>query len=137
MPQKTQEQISYNMSRIRSKDTSIEIILRKALWTRGLRYRKNRKDIFGNPDIVFISAKIAIFCDSVFWHGKNWDERKKRIKKNIDYWTKKIEGNMARDKKVNETLISQGWTVMRFWGDEIKKETAKCVVVIEQALMKE
>ncbi len=91
MAQKTKEQISYNMSRIRSKDTSIEVILRKALWAKGLRYRKNRKDIFGCPDIVFISAKVAVFCDSEFWHGYNWEERKKNIKSNHDYWFKKIE----------------------------------------------
>ena len=133
----TKEQTSYKMSRIRSKDTSIEVILRKALWARGLRYRKNRKDIYGTPDIVFASARVVIFCDSVFWHGKNWKEKKKRIKTNLDFWTKKIEGNMARDRKVNEILISQGWTVLRFWGDEIIKETEKCVIVIEEALRKE
>jgi DNA mismatch endonuclease (patch repair protein) len=77
------EQISYNMSRVRNKDSKIELLLRKELWKRGLRYRKNVVLIEGKPDIVFIGKKVAVFCDSEFWHGYDWDERKKKISNQI------------------------------------------------------
>lgn len=90
-----------NMSKIRAKDTSIEVALRKALWSKGYRYRKNYKDLPGRPDIVLTKYKIAIFCDSEFFHGKDWDALKKKLEKgkNPDYWIKKIERNIQRDKE--------------------------------------
>ena len=120
---KTDEQISYNMRQVKNKDSDIEICLRKELWQRGIRYRKNVRRVYGNPDIVFMGLKVAVFCDSEFWHGYNWDERKTDFKSNQDFWIPKIERNIERDKEVNEKLKSEGWIVLRFWGKEIKKET--------------
>ena len=115
MSKKTREQIKYNMSRVKNKNSKIELMLRKELWSRGLRYRKNVTDIFGKPDIVFKGKKVAVFCDSEFWHGYNWEERKHDFKSNQDFWIPKIERNMQRDIEVTQTLEFQGWTVLRFW----------------------
>ena len=131
---KTQEQIHYNMKRVKSKDSEIEKILRNALWNKGYRYRKNVKDVFGHPDIVFKSKKVAIFCDSEFWHGYDWERKKNEIKTRQDFWIPKIERNMQRDKEVNTKLSEEGWTVLRFWGTEIKKQTENCVKEIEKCI---
>lgn len=131
---KTKEQISYNMKQVKNKDSKIEILLRKELWERGLRYRKNTNKVFGHPDIAFIGKKIAVFCDSEFWHGFNWEEKKKEIKSNKEFWIKKIERNMERDIEVNTRLKEEGWIVLRFWGKDIKKDTAKCADIIEKAV---
>ncbi len=133
MCKKTPEQISYNMRQVKSKDSEIELMLRKELWSRGLRYRKNDKEVFGKPDIVFMSKKIAVFVDSEFWHGYDWENKKEEIKSNQEFWFNKIEGNIRRDKVVNERLKSEGWTVLRFWGNEIKKDVASCADKIESA----
>ena len=110
-----------NMSRIKGKDTSIEIALRKALWKRGYRYRKNYKGLPGTPDIAITKYKIAIFCDSEFFHGKDWEVLKPRLEagNNPEYWKKKILRNMERDDEVNKALMFMGWTVIRFWGKDI------------------
>ena len=131
---KTQEQIHYNMQRVKSKDSEIEKILRNSLWNKGYRYRKNVKDVFGHPDIVFKSKKVAIFCDSEFWHGYDWERKKNEIKTRQDFWIPKIERNMQRDKEVNMKLSEEGWTVLRFWGTEIKKQTENCVKEIEKCI---
>ena len=131
---KTQEQIHYNMQRVKSKDSEIEKILRNALWNKGYRYRKNVKDVFGHPDIAFKSKKVAIFCDSEFWHGYDWERKKNEIKTRQDFWIPKIERNMQRDKEVNMKLSEEGWTVLRFWGTEIKKQTENCVKEIEKCI---
>lgn len=131
---KTKEQISYNMRQVKNKDSEIECLLRKELWSRGIRYRKNVTKIIGKPDIVFIGKKVAVFCDSEFWHGYNWEERKADFKSNQDFWVPKIERNMQRDIEVNEALAADGWVVLRFWGCEIKKETSACADKIEKAL---
>ena len=123
--------VSYNMSRIKCKDTGIEVILRKELWKRGLHYRKNVTKVFGKPDIAFVSKKIAIFCDSEFWHGYDWAHKKDDFKNRQDYWLPKIERNMKRDCEVNAHLKNEGWTVLRFWGNDIKKNTAACADEIE------
>ena len=130
---KTKEQISYNMQQVKNKDSKIEIMLRKELWSRGLRYRKNVNRIYGKPDIVFVGKKIAVFCDSEFWHGFNWEERKKDIKSHQEFWIPKIERNIARDTEVTEKLESEGWIVLRFWGNEIKKNTVGCADLIQKA----
>lgn len=130
----TKDQRHKNMQAIRSKDTRIEIKLRKALWRRGYRYRKNYSSLPGKPDIVFVKQKVAIFCDSEFWHGFDWDNRKGKIKSNRDYWIKKIERNIERDKYINQQLESQGWKVMRFWGKEIEKNLDWCILCIEYEL---
>ena len=131
---KTKEQISYNMQQVKNKDSKIEVLLRKELWSRGLRYRKNVNRIYGKPDIVFIGKKIAVFCDSEFWHGYNWDERKKDFKSHQEFWIPKLKRNMERDAEVTAKLESEGWTVIRFWGNEIKKNTAQCADIIEKAV---
>ena len=132
--QKTKEQISYNMQQVKNKDSKIEVLLRKELWSRGIRYRKNVNRIYGKPDIVFIGKKIAVFCDSEFWHGYKWEERKKDFKSHQEFWIPKIERNIERDAEVTAKLESEGWTVIRFWGNEIKKNTAQCADIIEKAV---
>ena len=134
MDRLTPEQRHKNMQAIKNKDSEIELILRKELWKRGLRYRKNVKNVFGHPDIAFIGKKVAVFCDSEFWHGYDWDNRKKDIKSRRDFWIPKIERNMQRDIEVNDVLKSDGWIVLRFWGKEIKKDVCKCADIIETAV---
>ena len=131
---KTPEQISYNMKQIKSKDSVIETILRKELYSRGIRYRKNVRAIYGNPDIAFIGLKIAVFCDSEFWHGYDWSNRKNDFKTNQEFWIPKIERNIERDKEVNKVLKEKGWLVLRFWGKEIKKNPEMCADIIEKAV---
>ena len=128
------EQRHKNMKAIKSKDTKIEVMLRKELWTRGLRYQKNSKKVFGKPDIVFIGKKVAVFCDSEFWHGYDWDNEKKEFKSHQDFWIPKIERNIARDKEVNDQLKRTGWTVLRFWGNDIKKDLQACADEIERTV---
>lgn len=125
---------SENMRRIKSENTSIEKILRKALWNKGIRYRKNCKDIIGKPDICIKKYKLAVFCDSEFFHGKYYMETGKIPKTNREYWENKIKRNIKRDKEINNILKNKGWTVLRFWGNEIKKETDKCVEKILNAI---
>ena len=134
MDKHTPEQRRKNMQAVKNKDSQIELLLRKELWSRGIRYRKNLTKIFGKPDIVFIGKKIAIFCDSEFWHGYNWEERKNDFKSHQEFWIPKIERNIERDKEVNMKLESEGWIVLRFWGNEIKKNTAQCADIIEKAV---
>ena len=134
MSKKTPEQISYNMQQVKCKGSKIEVMLMKELWSRGLRYRKNVKTVCGKPDIAFIGKKVAVFCDSEFWHGYNWVERKKDFKSNQEFWIPKIERNMERDKEVTAALEADGWTVLRFWGNDIKKKLSDCADIIEKAV---
>lgn len=132
----TLEQRHKNMQHIRAKDTKIEETLRKALWKRGYRYRKNYKNVPGKPDIVFTKYKIAVFCDGEFFHGKDWEVLKSRLERgnNSEYWINKISRNIQRDELINKELLFMGWTVIRFWGKEILKNTDECVKVIEEAI---
>ena len=134
MGTKTKEQISYNMSQVKNKDSQIELMLRKELWARGLRYQKNVSGITGKPDIVFKGKKVVVFCDSEFFHGYDWENRKNDIKSNRDFWISKIERNIQRDKEVIACLENDGWIVLRFWGRDIKKELNKCADCIEKVL---
>lgn len=134
MDKHTPEQRRKNMQAVKNKDSQIELLLRQELWSRGLRYRKNVNRIYGKPDIVFIGKKVAVFCDSEFWHGYNWKERKKDFKSHQEFWIPKIERNMERDIEVTKKLESEGWTVLRFWGNEIKNNTAQCADTIEKAV---
>lgn len=118
---------SKRMSDIRSKDTQPEILLRKALWDKGIRYRLNVKKLPGKPDIVIGKAKLAIFIDGEFWHGYKWEEKKTRIKANRDYWIPKIENNMARDLRNTADLETLGYKVFRFWEQQVKKDLEGCV----------
>ena len=132
----TAEQRRKNMQHIRAKDTDIEIQLRKALWHKGYRYRKNCRDLPGKPDIVLTKYKIAIFCDGEFFHGKDWEVLKPRLERgtNSEFWIKKITRNIERDDEVNKQLLFLGWTVIRFWGKAIKKNVDECVNVVEEAI---
>jgi len=134
MDNHTPEQRRKNMQAVKNKNTKIELMLRKALWSRGLRYRKNTSKVFGHPDIAFIGRKVAVFCDSEFWHGFDWENKKNEIKTRQDFWIPKIERNMQRDKEVNEKLKAEGWTVLRFWGNNIKKNVESCADIVQAAL---
>lgn len=127
---------SWNMKYIHSKNTKIEVILRKALWNAGFRYRKNYDKLPGKPDIALTKYKIAIFCDGEFFHGKDWEVLKHKLEKgnNPDFWIKKITRNQQRDDEVNKQLLFMGWTVIRFWGNEIKKNPEQCVKVVEEII---
>ena len=129
------EQRRKNMQAIKSKGTKPEILLAKALWDKGLRYRKHTKFLPGKPDFIFKSLKIAVFCDGEFWHGKDWEVKKPKIKTRREYWIPKIEKNMKRDTEVNSALTEQGWTVIRFWQEDIVKNTEQCLKVIEKAIL--
>ena len=129
----TKEQRRKNMQHIRSKDTSIEIKLRNALWKEGIRYRKNYKALPGEPDIEITKYKNAVFCDSSFWHGRDF-ESKKPVDTNHDYWDAKIRRNMERDREVNQKLHALGWTVLRFWDQEINKHLDECVQAVKEAI---
>lgn len=124
------------MSHIRGKDTAIEVALRKSLWKKGYRYRKNFRDLPGSPDICITKYKIAIFCDSEFFHGKDWDVLKPKVERgnNGEYWTKKIQENIDRDREKDKKLLYLGWTVIHFWGKDIMKKTDECVKVIEETI---
>jgi DNA mismatch endonuclease Vsr len=126
MDKLTKEQRRKNMQAVKSTGSKIEIALAKELWALGHRYRKNDKSVFGKPDLAMKRYKLAIFIDSEFWHGKDWKNRKHDIKSNQDFWFKKIQGNIERDKEVNEKLSKDGWTVLRFWGEDITKNLRNC-----------
>ena len=130
------EQRHKTMTAIKSKDTSIEVRLRKALWHKGYRYRKNYKGLPGTPDIVLTRYKIAIFCDSEFFHGKDWDELRLRLENgsNSSYWVKKISRNIERDSRNDRSLKAVDWTVLRFWGKDIMKHTDECIRTIEETI---
>ena len=117
----------------KSRDTKPEVMLRKELWRRGLRYRKNYKYLDGKPDIVFLGAKIAVFVDGKMWHGYDWERQKGDFKSNREYWIPKIEKNMERDYEVNINLIEEDWAVLRFWDFEVKKDVSACADKIERA----
>lgn len=133
----TKEQRHKNMQHIKSSNTKIEVLLRKALWERGYRYRKNYKALPGKPDIVLTKYKIAIFCDGEFFHGKDREVLKPKLENsnNSEYWISKISRNKERDDEVNKKLLFMGWTVIRFWENDIKKHTDECVKVIEEAIL--
>lgn len=132
----TKKQRHKNMKSIKSRDTKIEVVLRKALWHKGYRYRKNMKSLPGTPDIVITKYKIAIFCDGEFFHGKDWEVLKPRLEKgsNSEFWISKISRNRERDDEINKKLLFEGWTVIRFWGNDITKHTEECVKVIEETI---
>ena len=117
-----------NMKHIRYQDTQPEVILRKALWHRGIRYRKNYSALPGKPDIVLTRQKIAIFVDGDFWHARGHQlQPGEQVKSNKEYWGPKLKRNVERDKEVNDMLTDLGWIVLRFWESDIKKNLERCI----------
>ncbi len=135
MDRVTPPQRSKIMRAIRSTNTKVEVRLAKAIWHLGYRYRKNNRTVFGTPDLTFKKVKIAIFVDSEFFHGKDWETQKDRVKTNTEFWQKKIERNMQRDIEVNTYLESQNWKVLRFWSAEIEKNLEDCVTKIQSEII--
>ena len=123
----TTPQRSKIMSKIRGKNTKPELAFRKALYAKGYRYRIDYKKLIGKPDIALPKYKTVIFIDGEYWHGKNWEERKPKIKTNREFWIAKFERNIQRDVEVNRALEEKGYTVFRFWESEIKKELDACL----------
>jgi len=122
----TLPEISKRMSQVRLKRGVAEMLLAKALWHRGVRYRLNYRALPGSPDIAITKHRVAIFIDGEFWHGHDWINRKVKLKRNREYWTEKIEENMARDKRNDAVLREAGWTVIHFWEKEVLKDLSDC-----------
>lgn len=127
------------MSSIPSMNTKPELLLRKALWKENLRYRVNYKKLPGKPDIVFTKYHVVIFCDGDFWHGHNWAIRglsslEEELAGYSDFWRSKITQNVERDKKINDTLKTLGWIVIRFWESDIYKDIDGCVETVKDVL---
>ena len=135
MDRLTKEQRHKNMKNIKNKDTRIEVTLRKALWNKGYRYRKNDKRLPGSPDIAIVKHRIAVFVDGEFWHGKDWETRKERFRHNQAYWIEKIEENMARDLRNDQLLTLSGWTPVHFWEKEVLKDLPSCVATVEEVIL--
>lgn len=133
MDDMTREQRHKNMSHIRSKDTKPEVLLRKALWKRGIRYRKNYAVLPGKPDIALTRYKIAIFVDGDFWHARDHqDSPGEQVASNKEYWQNKLKNNVERDKAVNDVLTEDGWLVLRFWSSDVMKHLDDCINQILQ-----
>jgi|YelNatPaOPRAMG01_1025707.scaffolds.fasta_scaffold49937_2 DNA mismatch endonuclease (patch repair protein) len=130
---RSKKTVSYNMSRIRSEGTKLEVKLEELLNQINPVYVKHPK-LYGKPDFAYLDAKIAIFADSEFWHGHDWENKKSELKTNQEFWIKKIERNMQRDREVTAELQKEGWTVIRLWGRDILKNPEKCKVLIGEAL---
>jgi DNA mismatch endonuclease, patch repair protein len=125
------------MSAIKNKNTQPEILLRKALWHKGLRYRVNCLNLIGKPDIVFNRARITVFIDGDYWHGHNWKIRGYRdlddeLSHYKSFWVEKIKRNIQRDREVNESLRKEGWTVLRIWESDIRKDINTQIDIIYQ-----
>ena len=137
MDKLTKEQRRRNMQAVKAKGSKIESLLAKSLFARGHRYRKNDSIVFGKPDLTFRKIKLAIFVDSEFWHGKDWQVRKHDIKSNQDFWHSKIERNIQRDIEVNRFLKQDGWKVLRFWGKQVEKKVDICILKIEKTIIEQ
>jgi len=124
----TPEQRRLNMERIRGKDTTPELKIRRLLRERGIRGYRIHYDLPGKPDIVFVRKKIAIFIDGCFWHKCPVCFTEPETRK--DFWLDKINRNVARDRKINEELLSLGWKVLRFWEHDIKKDPESVLKII-------
>lgn len=132
MDKLTPEQRKKCMRANKSKGTKPELALAKAMWALGLRYRKNSGSIFGKPDFSFKKYKVAVFVDGEFWHGKDWEQRKAEIKGNREFWIAKIERNIRRDMEVTGRLKAEGWTVLRFWSNDVVKNTICCAEKVKE-----
>jgi DNA mismatch endonuclease (patch repair protein) len=120
----------------RKRDTKPELILRRQLTRLGLRYRLDRADLPGRPDIVFPGCRVVVFCDGDFWHGRDLEERVRRLKlgHNAPYWVAKITSNVARDRRHDEALACDGWLVLRFWETDITRDASALASQIAQVV---
>ena len=133
MDDMTPKQRRRNMQRIRSQDTKPEVMLRRALWHAGIRYRKNYAALPGKPDIVLTRQKIAIFVDGDFWHARgHQDTPGEQVATNKEFWQKKLARNVERDKEVNDALTEAGWLILRFWEKDIMNDLSNCIKTIEE-----
>ena len=133
----TKEQRHKTMQHVHSKDTKAEIMLRKILWHKGIRYRKNYRELPGTPDIAITKYRIVIFVDGDFWHARGHEDKPgEQVKTNQAFWRKKLQRNVERDKEVNEALLERGWIVLRFWESDIKKSVNSCIEEILQYISK-
>ena len=128
----SKEKRSQIMQAIRSKDTKIELFLRKELWKKGYKYRKHHKKLIGKPDIVFAKKKVAVFVDSCFWHGCPYHCR--MPKSNRAYWNAKIKRNKKRDKEVSAWYKKNKWTVLRFWEHNLRNNPQSCLKKITKTI---
>lgn len=117
----SKEKRSENMSKIKSKDTSIEIMVRKWLFSRGFRYRKNDKRLPGKPDVVLPKYRTVVFVQGCFWHGHGICNYSHIPKSNVEFWEEKINRNKERDRKNYDMLKNLGWKVITVWECELKK----------------
>ncbi len=108
----------------RNRDTQHELLLRRELWKMGLRYRKNVVALPGKPDLVFSHCHVVVFCDGDFWHGRNWNTLRRKLKQgsNPHYWIAKIRTNRLRDRRNVRILEKSGWHVIRLWETDIKHD---------------
>ena len=120
----------------RKSDTRCETLLRSELWKAGYRFRKNVSDLPGKPDIVFARAKVVVFCDGDFWHGKNWKARQRKLRQgtNAAYWIEKIKRNRLRDRRNTNLLRKEGWIVLRFWESDILADPIEVITRIVETL---
>lgn len=120
----------------RRDNTEPELMMRKAIWRSGLRYRINVVQLPGKPDIVFGPSKVVVFCDGDFWHGRDLLERRVKLAKgwNGDYWVAKIERNVERDLAVNQALADGGWLVLRFWETDIRQSLDSVVDEVKRVV---
>ena len=120
----------------RRRDTLHEVMLRRKLWQMGLRYRKNVDSLPGKPDIVFSRARLVVFCDGNFWHGRNWTKLRAELqhRANSEYWIAKIESNIERDAKNTALLEQAGWRVIRLWESDIKKDLDSVAAYVRDIL---
>ena len=128
-------EIRKRMSKVKLMGGKAETLLAKNLWHQGYRYRKNDKRLPGSPDIAILRYRIAFFVDGEFWHGQNWEERKKKLKSNREYWIEKIEENMARDIRNDQLLTQAGWTPIHFWEKEVMKTLPACLAEVEETIL--
>jgi DNA mismatch endonuclease, patch repair protein len=122
------------MRKIKSKNTAPELLFQSLLRKEKIRYTTINDGLPGRPDIVLKLFPVAIFIDGEFWHGYKWAEKKQRIKKNRTYWIKKIENNMKRDKKKRRELRASGWSVVKFWEQEVRNNPEKCLSRIKRLM---
>lgn len=130
----TTPEVSMRMSKVKLKRNKYETLLAKALWHKGYRYRLNYKKLPGSPDIAITKYYIAIFIDGEFWHGKDFEIKKKKLNNNKDYWIEKIEENIARDIKNDQLLKELGWITIHFWSKDIETDVNYCVRTVEEMI---